>query len=204
MFSAKFVESILLMLVLFNPFLLTVYLIEVIRSLDLSTFARVLARAFAISAVVFSIFAVGGDALFTHVLQARFESFLIFGGVVLTLIAVRYVVFGVPVMTELRGKPEHLAGTIAMPFLIGPGTVSASVLIGSRLPVPAALVAILVALAFSCAALIALKAIHDRVRDRNEEVVERYVEAIGRASALVIGTLSVDMVLTGLERWMEP
>jgi multiple antibiotic resistance protein len=30
----------------------------------------------------------------------------------------------------MRGAPEHLAGTIAMPFMIGPGTISAAVVTG--------------------------------------------------------------------------
>lgn len=32
----------------------------------------------------------------------------------------------------LRGKAEHLAGSVAMPFMIGPGTVNASVIIGTK------------------------------------------------------------------------
>ena len=33
----------------------------------------------------------------------------------------------------MRGAPEHLAGTIAMPFMIGPGTISAAVVTGMAL-----------------------------------------------------------------------
>ena len=34
----------------------------------------------------------------------------------------------------MRGAPEHLAGTIAMPFMIGPGTISAAVVTGMGVP----------------------------------------------------------------------
>lgn len=37
---------------------------------------------------------------------------------------------GADTIGEMRGAPEHLAGTIAMPFMIGPGTISAAVVTG--------------------------------------------------------------------------
>ena len=42
------------------------------------------------------------------------------------------VMVGSKAMSELRGSPDHFSGSIALPFLIGLGTVSASVLVGSR------------------------------------------------------------------------
>lgn len=199
----NFVNSVVLMLVLFNPFLMSVYLIDIIRELEGRTFSYVLLRAFLISGIVFMLFAWAGDRLFTTVLQARFEAFLIFGGIAFLIIAIRYIVLGAPVMVTLRGPPEHLSGTIAMPFMIGPGTVSASVLTGSRLPLPQALGAIALSLAIACGLLICLKWIHDRVKRRNESLVNRYVEVVGRAAALVIGTIAVEMILSGLDRWLE-
>jgi multiple antibiotic resistance protein len=199
----NFVNSVVLMLVLFNPFLMSVYLIDIIRELEGRTFSRVLFRAFVISGTVFVVFAWAGDRLFTSVLQARFEAFLIFGGIAFLVIAIRYLVFGAPVMVTLRGPPEHLSGTIAMPFMIGPGTVSASVLTGSRLPFPQAVGAIVLSLAIACLLLIALKLIYDQVKQKNESLVNRYVEIVGRAAALIIGTIAVEMILTGLDRWLE-
>jgi multiple antibiotic resistance protein len=198
-----FVKSVVLMLVLFNPFLMSVYLIDIFRELEGKTFSYVLLRAFVISGLVFMVFAWAGDRLFTSVLQARFEAFLIFGGIAFLVIAIRYIVLGAPVMVTLRGPPEHLSGTIAMPFMIGPGTVSASVLTGSRLPLLQAIAAITLALAIACGLLIGLKWIHDRVKRRNESLVNRYVEVVGRAAALVIGTIAVEMILSGLDRWLE-
>ncbi len=81
------------------------------------------------------LFAVAGDALFARVLQVRFASFLIFGGIVFLVVAIRYMMIGAEAIRGLRGPPEHIAGSVAIPFMIGPGTVSASVLVGSRLPI---------------------------------------------------------------------
>ena len=63
-------------------------------------------------------------------LHARFESFQIFGGLIFLVIGYRYVFEGADTIGVMRGAPNHLAGTIAMPFMIGPGTISASVITG--------------------------------------------------------------------------
>jgi multiple antibiotic resistance protein len=198
-----FFDSFLLMFTLLNPFLLSIYLLDLIEQLDRTTFMRALVRGMLISFAVFSVFAVAGDAIFSHVLQVQFAAFLIFGGIVFLIIAVRYVLVGSQAIRDLRGPAEHLSGSIAMPFLIGPGTVSASVLAGSRQSAPYAVFSIALALAVAIVALLLLKLLHDHVRQRQERLVERYVDVVGRISALVIGTIAVDMILRGIDVWLQ-
>jgi small neutral amino acid transporter SnatA (MarC family) len=197
-----FVESAVLLLVLLNPFLLCIYLLDLIQELDVRRFGRVLVRASVISGVVFTAFAWAGDALFSRVLQVRFCAFQIFGGIVFLVIAIRFVLMGGRAITSLRGSAEHLAGAIAMPFMIGPGTVSASVLAGTRLPMALAALAVCAALSITVLTVLALKTVHDVVRTQNEPLVDRYVEIVGRISALVIGTIAVEMVLQGFDSWL--
>ncbi|HSN84741.1 MAG TPA: MarC family protein [Polyangiales bacterium] len=196
-----FVRSTTLLVVLLNPFLMSIYLIDLIESLDDKTFFSTLVRGVVIATTVFCLFAVGGDAIFSELFQVRFASFLIFGGIVFIVIGLRFIQVGPEALSELRGHPEHIAGSIAMPFMIGPGTVSASVLAGARLPVWWALAAIGAAMLVMVVGLLAIKWIHGFVKERNAGLVERYVDIIGRASALLIGTIAVDMVLTGFELW---
>jgi multiple antibiotic resistance protein len=198
-----FFDSFLLMFTLLNPFLLSIYLLDLIEQLDRATFLRALVRGMMISFAVFSVFAVAGDAIFSRVLQVQFAAFLIFGGVVFLIIAIRYVMVGSQAIRDLRGSAEHLSGSIAMPFLIGPGTVSASVLAGSRQSAPFAILSIALALAVAIAAVLLLKLLHDHVRKRQERLVERYVDIVGRISALVIGTIAVDMILRGIDFWLS-
>jgi multiple antibiotic resistance protein len=196
-----FVRSATLMFVLLNPFMMSIYLIDLIQELDWKTFNRVLIRGALISLSVFVACAWIGDAIFTRVLQARFASFLIFGGLVFLIIGLRFVFQGSETLKGLRGSPEHLGGSIAMPFMIGPGTVSASILAGTRLnPVPAAL-SIMLALGSVVLALILLKWLHDFVKQRNERLIQRYLEITGRITALIIGTFAVEMILQGIEAW---
>jgi small neutral amino acid transporter SnatA (MarC family) len=128
----ELIESGSLLLALLNPFLLVVYLTDLIKKLDRPQFQRVLIRAGLIAGAVFCSFSVLGDAIFSSVLHAEFASFQIFGGLIFVLIGIQFVFRGPTSIEVLRGESAHIAGAIAMPVLIGPGTISASVIIGRR------------------------------------------------------------------------
>lgn len=196
-------QSFTLFFALLNPFLLSIYLLDLISDLDTRTFYRVLFRASLISGSVFWLFAWGGEAIFTQYLQVRFASFQLFGGVIFLLIGVRFVFSGVDAIRSTRGAPEHLAGSIAMPFLIGPGTVSAAVVIGSRHGTPLSGLVIFGTLALTMTLVVALKVAHDYVKERNARLIDRYMEVVGRISALLIGTIAIEMIMVGGGSWLR-
>ncbi|MCF8152237.1 MAG: hypothetical protein K9J80_15955 [Sulfuritalea sp.] len=198
-----FLKSSALLLVLLNPFLVILYLVDVVEKLDRRQFTAVLIRAGLIASVVFSTFAILGDAIFSSVVQAEFASFQIFGGVIFLLIAIQFVFRGPMSIEILNGKSAHLAGAIAMPILIGPGTISASVVIGKRLEPLMACAAVLLAVFLIVVMIIALKIAHDVVRPRSEPLVDRNIEIAGRIMALYVGTVSVDMIMQGIRSWAE-
>ena len=200
---AKILRSATLMVVLLNPFLLSVYLLDLVQRLSLRELSTVLVRAAAFSAVVFGIFAWLGDMIFRDVLQVRFAAFLVFGGITFVLVAVRFMFNGPAALEGMRGRVEPSSGSVAMPFMIGAGTINASVLAGSRQSLTGALVAIALALAVTVVVVIALKALHDFVSARREKLVDRYVDLCGRASALVIGAMAIEMIFQGLEQWLR-
>jgi small neutral amino acid transporter SnatA (MarC family) len=201
--SDPHVASLLLLFALLNPFLMSVYLIDLITDLPRALFVRVLARGALISGAVFSLFAWSGDALFSNVLHVRFASFQVFGGIIFLLIGARFMFSGADAMRATRGQPEHLAGSIAMPFMIGPGTVSASVVVGARLPLIHALGVIFATLVATVALVAAIKLAHDFLKERNARLIDRYVEVVGRISALIIGTFAIEMIFEGLGTWLQ-
>ena len=200
--TALLIKHALLLLVLLNPFLLAIYLLNLVRELDRRTFTRVVSTGALIAAGVFFPFAWLGDTIFTNVLQARFAAFLVFGGIVFLIIGIRFVFDGPQPIETLRGAPAQLAAAVAMPFMVGPGTVNAAVLAGSRMELFSACVAILAALGCTVVILVALKLLHDWGSRRHESLVERYVAITGRISALIVGTLAVEMIFQGLEQWL--
>ena len=197
-----FIQTTLLILILLNPFLVIVYLVDVINKLSRPRFLSVLVRAGLISTVVFSIFAVLGDAIFARFLQADFASFQIFGGVIFLFIGIQFVFHGNSAIEGLRGESEYIAGAIAMPIMIGPGTISISVLAGQRLQSVLAVLAIIVAMVICIGVMMLLRIVHDYVRPKNEKLIERYTEIAGRITSIVIGTFAVEMIMQGLKEWL--
>lgn len=198
-----FLRSVALLFLLLNPFLVIIYLVEVVQKLESSQFQRVMLRAGMIAVVVFCGFAVLGDTVFSRFMQADFASFQIFGGLVFLLIGLQFVFRGSSAIEALRGESAHVAGAIAMPILIGPGTISAAVIIGERHDPLTACGAISVSVLGSILIILALKRAHDWVRPRNEPLIERYIEVAGRITALFVGTFSIQMIMQGLRTWVE-
>ncbi|QIA09814.1 MarC family protein [Draconibacterium halophilum] len=199
----EFIRSVLLLLVLLNPFLVIVYLIDVVQKLDNRQFQRVLIRAGLISCVAFCCFAVVGDKIFSDVLQIRFASFQLFGGIVFLLIGLQFVFRGPTAIEILRGESKHIAGAIAMPVLIGPGTISASVVIGKRNDILISCTAIVVATVLCILVLILLKYLHDVIRQKREELIERYFDLAGRITALFVGSVAIEMIMAGVKTWLN-
>jgi len=193
-----YLRSFALFFALFNPFLMSIYLLDLIRGLPTRVFSGALIRGSLISATVFILFAWGGEAFFRDYLQVRFASFQIFGGIIFLLIGLRYVFSGAHAITSMRDNPSAMAGSIAMPIMIGPGTVSASVVIGTRLPLPGAAAVIIGTLALTVTILVVMKIMHDKLKQRHAAMTDRYIDLVGRMSALLIGTIAIDMIITGL------
>ncbi|QDU55655.1 MarC family protein [Aeoliella mucimassa] len=196
-----FIHATALLLALLNPFLVIIYLLDVIRKVDGLTFRRVLIGAAAIASAVFCCFALLGEAIFTSLIHAEFASFQVFGGIVFLLIGVQFVFKGPTAIEILRGDSDNLAGAIAMPVLIGPGTISASVVIGKRLPPLESCLAIMAAVSVSVAIMLVLKSLHDLLRESRKGIIDRYIEIAGRVTALYVGTVAVEMIMQGIRSW---
>jgi small neutral amino acid transporter SnatA (MarC family) len=198
-----FFRSTALLLTLLNPFLVIIYLVDVIQKLSSKHFRRILIRAGIIASLVFCVFALLGDGIFSGIMQVEFASFQIFGGIVFLLIGLQFVFKGPSALEMLRGESEHIAGAIAMPVFIGPGTISASVVIGKRHEPAFACLVVLVAVVICLGVILMLKHIHDYVHHTKEGLIERYTEIAGRIMALYVGTVAINMIMQGLITWIH-
>jgi multiple antibiotic resistance protein len=201
--NPAFLKSTTLLFVLLNPFLMSIYLIDLIQDLKPREFSKVLLRGTLVSTAVFMLCAVAGDQIFTAVLGARFAAFLIFGGIVFLLIGLRFVFQGSEAIRSLRGNPKHIAGSVALPFMIGPGTVSASILTRANLSLSMACASIATAMALVVVSLVLLKLLLDLIKKHNAPLLEKYIDITGRISALVIGTIAIEMLLQGVELFLR-
>ncbi len=198
-----FARSVVLLLMLLNPFLIIIYLIDVVQKVDAPRFGHLLIRACLIAYAIFICFTILGDAIFSDIVQVEFASFQIFGGLVFLLIGLQFVFHGPRAIEILRGESEYLSGAIAIPVLVGPGTIGASVIIGKSHEPMIACAAVLAAVVSAFVIIMLLKLAHDYVLPRRERLIERYIEIAGRISALYVGTVSVNMIMQGVRTWAE-
>ncbi|MBE9401921.1 MarC family protein [Acinetobacter albensis] len=201
--TSPYLTTFILFFSLLNPFLMSVYMIGLIRYTETKVFNRALIQGSLIAYVVFLLFAWGGEAIFSQYLNVRFESFLIFGGLIFLVIGYRFVFQGAETIGEMRGAPEHLAGTVAMPFMIGPGTISAAVVTGMSMSIGEAALIIALTLFLTCSVLIIMKLSHDHLKSSHSKYIDRYFDIVGRLAALLIGTIAIDMILNGITKLIE-
>ena len=196
-----FLGSTTLFFFLLNPFLMSTLLIDLVQGLSFRSFTWVLVQAGAISVLVWSGFAAFGEVIFTQVLQVDFEAFMIFGGLILLVIGYRYMFVGVKAVKELRGEGKSLVGSVAMPIMIGPGTISAAVWSGKALGPAMGSLSVLVATLLLLAFMLVFKRLYDHEIVHHKAWIESYIEIAGRISALLIGSFAVQMIYTGLKDW---
>lgn len=190
--------SLLPFLAILNPFALCLYLAGVMEDLESANFVRVLARASIISLAAFWLFAICGEALLVGALGVRPEALRIFGGVIFGIVGHNYVMKGYRATQVFRGSIDELPSEIALPFMIGAGTITQSILIGKKNPVPAAILIIFIGIVISFVAVIAFKFIRDQLSATKEGVFDKYVNTLSRINGLVIGAVSTDMIVSGI------
>lgn len=196
--------SLVPFLAILNPFALCLYLVHVMEELSARDFFAVLVRASAISFCVFSLFAVAGEPLLVDVLGIRPEAMRIFGGVVFFIVAYGYVTKGYKAAVGLRGSLDELPSEIAVPFMIGAGTITQAVLLGKRLQAPFAVLVLFLGMLVSVLVVVVFKHTRDRMKGARERVFERYVNIVSRLNGLLIGAISTDMVVGGVRQlWVR-
>jgi len=198
----QFVRATILLFMLLNPFLMVIYIIDYVHDADKKEFLYIIMKAGTISFIVFSIFVKFGYDIFALLLQAEFESFQIFGGIIFLILGVRYVFRGQKAFRFLRGNKDNVAASLAMPLMIGPGSISASVIAGKMLGFYLGVLAVFTSVFVSVVVLYVLKITYDYVKPRNERLIDRYVEIMGRIAALIVGTFAIEMIMEGVQVWL--
>jgi len=116
---------------------------------------------------------------------------------------VQFVFKGSATIESLRGESKHIAGAIAMPIFIGPGTISYCVIIGERLNKTNALMSIAFSVIICISIIMLLKHLHDRIHKKKEELIEQYIDIAGRVIALLLGTVSIEVIMSGVIYWIN-
>lgn len=192
------VASVVAFLVLLNPFALFIYLQPVMRELSDGNFLMVLFRASTISWFIFSLFSFSGDFIFTKVLQINFEAFRIFGGIIFFAFAFMYVIHGRRSLIEMKEDLRDLASEIALPFMVGAGTLSLSILMGHRFVFYRSFILIALILAINYGIIVLLMYTRKTLSARMRVAFDKNMEILLRLNGFFVGAIGLNMVIVGV------
>jgi small neutral amino acid transporter SnatA (MarC family) len=193
------VEHFIFLLVLLNPFSQALYLFSLLKRLPPRKFAKIHLKASLLAFGVFGFFAVSGKLVFHDILQIRYASLQIFGGLIMLNLAYRYFAVGPGSNLLFQKHPENLPSQIALPYIIGAGTLWQSVIIGRVFRFWTALGIIAGVLAVNWAFLLAVQWAIRALAAYKKTIVGEYFGLLMRTNALFIGAIGVDMLISGIQ-----
>jgi multiple antibiotic resistance protein len=183
-----------------NPFAMFLYLRPVMKELDNKTFYFVLWKVSFISFMIFLFFIVSGNFLFEKVFQINFESFRIFGGIILFSFSWIFIVGGKKALVQLKEDLDDLASEIALPFMVGAGTISITVLMAYELNTFQGILTLLLILGGNFLFISILKISKDNIRLKKFQIAfDKNMEILLRLNGFFLGAIGVNMIITGLE-----
>ncbi|MFP4499034.1 MAG: MarC family protein [Vulcanimicrobiota bacterium] len=192
-------EMLIVFLIMLNPFALFLYLKGVMDELTSHDFYIVLLKASLISYGVFLLFGLFGYQIFQKFFQITFESFRIFGGIIIFAYAFKFIMQGSKTFIQVKEDLEDLSSEIALPFMVGAGTISISVLIGYRNNFFMTAFNIGLILLINYLIIVGLKVLKDTL-DKNvlRKAFDKYSNIFVRLNGFLAGAIGVDMVLKGI------
>lgn len=192
-------KYIISFLVLINPIVTFIYLQPVIRRLEHQNLRAVIAQGSYVAFIVFWIFSLFGNAFFKDVLQIHFDSFRIFGGLIIAYFAFAMIAQGRTSLITYDEDHSSIANQVAMPLLIGAGTISLSIIIGQRYNPLMSAIILAIVLLVNYLAIILLIAFRTSILNYFKKDFDNYMEAILRLFAFFAGAIGIDMIVTGIQ-----
>ena len=193
----------LLMLIILNPFSQVLYLRELFDTMRLRTFLAVHLRASFYSFIIFVVFAISGEPILSDLFQIRLGSLRVFGGLINLYVAYRYITVGEGSTQLFRGDVADLAPKIALPYMVGPGMLWVSILIGNRHgAVPGAGI-IAGVLGVNLVFVLCAYGVFRSAEGARETAFTKYFAMLMRIMALFVGAVGVEMIVGGLQDLMR-
>lgn len=193
-------RTILSFIVMMNPFALFLYLTPIMKELKNKEFSIVLIKASIISFSIILFFILSGDIIFNLLFQIEFNSFRIFGGIVIFSFAYFYIVKGQKALIQLRGSLDDLAAEIAMPFMVGAGTISIAIIAAEDHSITENMVILPLILIINFIIIIGLKKIRDHIIKKQKRVAfDKSMGILLRLTGFFVGAIGIDMILTGVQ-----
>lgn len=192
-------SSIIEILVMLNPFALFLYLDPIRKDLTHKSFMIVIFKATLISLFICLVFFLSGDFIFRRVFQIEFESFRIFGGIIIFSYAYFFIVKGQRALIMIKENLDDLASEIALPFMVGAGTISLSILLSQKHSLLIGATSLFIIFGVNFLVLFAMKRFRDSIEGKKfKTAFDKNMEVLLRLNGFFIGAIGINMVLTGI------
>lgn len=189
----------LLFLVMINPVALFLYLNPHIEDMEQWMFPKVIWKATLIAGLIYSIFILTGDFIFLKVFQIDFEAFRLFGWIIIFALAFMFIVDGKESFIKMRNCIDDMAAQLALPFMVGAGSISVSILIWNAYDFFEGALILLVVLLANFLIILALKLIKDSVfHNWLKPYFDKLLWVVFRLNSFFMGAVGVDMILTAI------
>lgn len=167
------------------------------QELDNKTFDKVLFRASLISLALFVMFLFGGTYIFTEIFRVDIESFRLFGGIIIFAFAFLYIIKGDKAFIRLKDLHD-LPADIALPFMVGAGTISLSMFYGTKHGTLNGVGVIVIALVINFAIILVLKYSRDKMPKNLKLGFDRLMDVFLRLNGFFVGSIGVEMIRSAL------
>lgn len=192
-------SSIIEILVMLNPFALFLYLEPIRKDLSHRDFMIVILKASAISFTICLTFFFFGDVIFKQVFRIDFEAFRIFGGIIIFSYAYFFIVKGQKALIMIKENLDDLASEIALPFMVGAGTLSLSILLSQKHSMLIGSVSLVIIFVVNFLTIYFLKKMRDSIEGRKfKTAFDKNMEVLLRLNGFFIGAIGINMILDGI------
>ena len=193
-------KSIIELLVMLNPFALFLYLEPIRKDLNSKQFISVILKASLISLSVCFIFFFSGEFLFESVFMIDFEAFRIFGGIIIFSYAYFYIIKGQKALIMIKENLDDLASEIALPFMVGAGTISLTIITAYKHPRIIGIVILIIVFILNFIVILGLKIMRDSLVGRKlKKLFDKNMEVLLRLNGFFIGAIGINMIINGIK-----
>jgi len=194
------IAHIVAFLAMLNPFALFLYLEPLRKDLSHQSFRQVFIKATAISYAISLVFLLTGDFIFQQVFQIHFEAFRVFGGIIIFSLAYLFIIKGQKAFIQTKANLDDLASEIALPFMVGSGTISLAILLYRDLGRVNGIIALTITFALVYLVVLVLKGVRDAIEKKKfRTAFDKHMEILLRLNGFFLGSIGINMVILGVE-----
>lgn len=192
-------DDIIPILVMINPIGLFIYLTPIRKALSHKDYLKVVLKATIISFFILLLFFFFGNFLLQVVFRINFESFRIFGGILIFSFAYLFLIKGQKALIRVKVDLDDMASEIALPFMVGAGSISLTMLLSYKVQQSYGVIVLIVTLLLALLIILLLTIFRDRLPNRTLKIgFDKNMEILLRLNGFFIGAIGINMVLSGI------